>query len=350
MGRPAHRAWLHHAARRWRGVTSTSSTAPRAAGQVFPEADFLFLTHVCTNVARAFAVVHRSGHVIGDVNHGNLLVGPNGTVTLIDCDSFQFRNGSKTYTCDVGTDLFTPPELHNRSLKAGERTSNHDSFGLAVLLFHLLFMGRHPFAGRTLGRETCPSRRPSRSTGSPMAQIAVLQPHGTAPGTVPLETMGTTISEYFVRAVLAAGSRVGGPMPGPGLPHWRPLKAGLQTCSLEPRHQYPGHLECVPVVRGRSATASGCSRRGSPRLAHGHGRHRRALERDPGRAAALSDPFCRPNGAGYISAGDTPVDEAAPARPYVLTGAGVVYRRPPFCPAFLISPWFVAASCSRCAV
>jgi DNA-binding helix-hairpin-helix protein with protein kinase domain len=28
------------------------------------------------------------------------------------------------------------------------RTPNHDAFGLAVLTFLLLFMGRHPFAGR----------------------------------------------------------------------------------------------------------------------------------------------------------------------------------------------------------
>ena len=130
--------------------------SPKSRIGVFPEADFLFLTHVCTNIARAFAVVHLCGHVIGDVNHGNLLVGPNGTVTLIDCDSFQFRNGSKIFTCDVGTDLFTPPELQNRRLKGIERTSNHDCFGLAVLLFHLLFMGRHPFAGRYSGAGEMP--------------------------------------------------------------------------------------------------------------------------------------------------------------------------------------------------
>jgi len=34
-----------------------------------------------------------------------------------------------------------------------ERSAGHDAFGLAVLLFHLLFMGRHPFAGRSLAGE-----------------------------------------------------------------------------------------------------------------------------------------------------------------------------------------------------
>ena len=29
--------------------------------------------------------------------------------------------------------------------------ANHDRFGLAILIFHLLFVGRHPFAGRYRG-------------------------------------------------------------------------------------------------------------------------------------------------------------------------------------------------------
>lgn len=31
------------------------------------------------------------------------------------------------------------------------RTQNHDAFGLAVLIFQILFMGRHPFSGQYLG-------------------------------------------------------------------------------------------------------------------------------------------------------------------------------------------------------
>jgi DNA-binding helix-hairpin-helix protein with protein kinase domain len=37
------------------------------------------------------------------------------------------------------------------------RTPNHDNFGLAVLIFQLLCMGRHPFAGRFLGTGDPPS-------------------------------------------------------------------------------------------------------------------------------------------------------------------------------------------------
>jgi DNA-binding helix-hairpin-helix protein with protein kinase domain len=115
--------------------------------KTFPEAQFPFLLHVAANIARAFATVHEAGQVIGDVNHSNLLVSPNGTVALIDCDSFQVRSGEDIFVCNVGVPEFTPPELQGLSFASHRRSADHDAFGLAVLIFYLLFMGRHPFMG-----------------------------------------------------------------------------------------------------------------------------------------------------------------------------------------------------------
>lgn len=50
--------------------------------------------------------------------------------------------------CVVGTEDFTPPELHGVSLSSVKRTQPHDNFGLAVAIFQLLVMGKHPYAGR----------------------------------------------------------------------------------------------------------------------------------------------------------------------------------------------------------
>src|SRR5207253_934552 len=60
--------------------------SPKLRLQEFPTASWQFLIRSAANAARAFAVVHESGHVIGDVNHGNLFVGTKATVRLIDCD------------------------------------------------------------------------------------------------------------------------------------------------------------------------------------------------------------------------------------------------------------------------
>ena len=100
------------------------------------------------NIARAFAVLHASNIMVGDVNDRGIMVGRDGTVRIIDCDSFQFTAASNDFLCDVGTPGFTPPELQGRHLRSLLRTADHDNFGLAVIIFLLLFMGRHPFAGR----------------------------------------------------------------------------------------------------------------------------------------------------------------------------------------------------------
>ena len=95
---------------------------------------------ISMNCAAAFDAIHSKSHVIGDVNQGNVLVSQRGTVFLIDCDSFQVSAHGKLFLCEVGVPQFTPPELQGRNFRGIQRTANHDRFGLALIIFHLLFM------------------------------------------------------------------------------------------------------------------------------------------------------------------------------------------------------------------
>lgn len=230
--------------------------SPKSRSEAFPEADFRFLVHVAANIARAFAVVHEQGHVVGDVNHGNLLAGPDGTVMLIDCDSFQIGMGAHVFTSDVGVPLFTAPELHGRNLRGVVRTANHDRFGLAVLLFHLLYMGRHPFAGRYSGPGEMPIERAIAeyrfAYGPDRAANGMERP----PGTIALETMGKDIAQLFVLAFGRTG-------PGGTRPDARTwvavldkLKSSLRVCSRANWHQYPGELPACPWCTGEAQTGA----------------------------------------------------------------------------------------------
>jgi DNA-binding helix-hairpin-helix protein with protein kinase domain len=129
---------------------------PKSRLAEFPQADWRLLVRAALNTARAFAVLHESGCLVADVNHGGIRVAPDATVKLIDCDSFQVSSGQRTFVCEVGVENFTPPELQGKSFRVTPRTANHDNFGLAVMVFHLLMLGRHPFAGRFQGPEDMP--------------------------------------------------------------------------------------------------------------------------------------------------------------------------------------------------
>src|SRR5208337_3469303 len=98
---------------------------PKLRLQRFPKADWRFLARAAGNTARVFNVVHSAGHVIGDVNHGNLVIGQDATVRLIDCDSFQITAAGKTWFCEVGVGTHQPPEMQGRSSQEsqGQRTT-----------------------------------------------------------------------------------------------------------------------------------------------------------------------------------------------------------------------------------
>ena len=67
--------------------------SPAQRREQFPKARWDFLLFVARNTAAAFDTLHDHGHVLGDVNQGNVLVGEDSQVMLIDCDSFQIRFG-----------------------------------------------------------------------------------------------------------------------------------------------------------------------------------------------------------------------------------------------------------------
>ena len=225
--------------------------SPKSRYEAFPEADFRFLVHVAANSARAFGVVHAAGQVIGDVNHGNLLVAANGTVTLIDCDSFQIKAAHRLFTCDVGVPLFTAPELQGTPFRGLERTANHDCFGLAVLLFHLLFLGRHPFAGRYSGPGEMPVERAITESRFPYGPNHDARQVAPPPGTPPLAVLGPEISALFVRSFAGSGTR-------PSALEWvsalERLNKSLRQCSVASWHHYGASLQACPWCQVENQT------------------------------------------------------------------------------------------------
>lgn len=212
--------------------------SPKSRRRAFPDVDFRFVARVATNLARAFAQVHAQGNVIGDVNHGNALVGRDGTVVLIDCDSFQVRQGGRTFTCDVGVPLFTPPEISGRAFRGLVRSTNHDAFGLAVLLFHLLFTGRHPFAGRFVDGEMPIERAIAESRFAYGAQAAA-RGMSAPPGTLPLTAFGEKLASLFEAAFAAPGERA-----RPSASEWvnalQEFEVQLAACDAPQPHWRPG--------------------------------------------------------------------------------------------------------------
>jgi len=133
----------------------------------------------------------------------------------------------------VGVPEYTPPELHGKNFTTLDRTANHDLFGLSVLVFHLLMMGRHPFSGVPLVPADIPIEKAIQEglyayTRNPTR----LKP---PPNVPPLAMLDAATIDLFERAF--------GSSQRPTATEWRnSLDASMKhlaRCKNDPKHSYP---------------------------------------------------------------------------------------------------------------
>jgi DNA-binding helix-hairpin-helix protein with protein kinase domain len=222
--------------------------SPAHRKQQFPKADWAFLVHATRNTAVAFAGIHSRGHVVGDVNQGNLFVATNALVKLIDCDSFQFQQNGRVFPCDVGVAHFTPPELQNaKTFRGIRREQNHDNFGLAVIAFHLLFMGRHPFSGVYSGKEDMPIERAISSFRFAFSAAGTSKGMSPPPNCVSLQVVPQEIRNLFEAAFSTGGAVPNG---RPNAVTWASaldrLRSSLRMCPNEHGHKFWQGLPACP--------------------------------------------------------------------------------------------------------
>jgi DNA-binding helix-hairpin-helix protein with protein kinase domain len=232
--------------------------SPAHRKQDYPKAAWDFLLFAARNTAAAFEVVHRHGHVLGDVNQGNVMVGRDSKVLLIDSDSMQINASGKMHLCEVGVSHFTPPELQGvSSFSTIARTANHDAFGLALLIFHLLFGGRHPFAGRPLRDEVGNGLEPDiKAFRFAYGYDATQRGFAAPPHSIALSVVPSSTQVMFHRAFTEVGAKPNGrPTASDWLGELDRVRSTLKSCGKSRIHVYPNHQGDCPWCKLESTGA-----------------------------------------------------------------------------------------------
>jgi DNA-binding helix-hairpin-helix protein with protein kinase domain len=134
------------------GQTLINVYSPRYRKKKAPGFNWVYLHVTAMNIAFIMDALHKKNYVVCDIKQQNLLVQPDGRVSIIDTDSFQIRDPitGKIHRSHVGSGEYTPPEMFNVDFTTVDRADLHDRFGLAVIIWQLLF-SNHPFSGEWVG-------------------------------------------------------------------------------------------------------------------------------------------------------------------------------------------------------
>src|ERR1700692_26302 len=106
--------------------------------------------------------------------------------------------------CEVGVPTYTQPDLQNRPFSPFLRNQNHDAFGLAVLIFHLLFMERHPYAGRFSGRGEMPIERAISECRFPFRHLAQKAQMSSPPNSLTLAEIPSQLGGAVVSVIIGS--------------------------------------------------------------------------------------------------------------------------------------------------
>ena len=214
-----------------------------------PAFHYEYLLTAALNIATAVDALHARGHVVGDVNESNVLVTDAALATLVDTDSFQVRgrDGSSLHRCLVGKPEYTPPELQGKRFEEVERTTVHDHFGLAVLIFQMLMEGTHPFDGKYTGSGDPPQREERILAGQfpySIRRKVQFAPKALAP---PLEMLHPAVRELLVTAFDQGHAD---PAARPRAKQWRDAlstaRTELAVCAKNGHHRHYGGLRACP--------------------------------------------------------------------------------------------------------
>jgi len=107
---------------------------------------------VCFNIAVALYHIHQTGHyVMVDLKPDNILIQPNGLISLVDMDSIEIVEGNQMlFPAAMATPEFAPPEFHVLRRSSEALPISWDAFSMAIIFYKIL-LGIHPFAATTQG-------------------------------------------------------------------------------------------------------------------------------------------------------------------------------------------------------
>ena len=108
----------------------------------FPRWSRYNLVQLSISLLEKIIELHKFNIFIGDVNPLNFLIKSDHELYFVDVDSYQIED----FPCPVGMANYTAPEIQGKDFTKFLRTTEHEYFAIATLLFMVLLPGKPPYS------------------------------------------------------------------------------------------------------------------------------------------------------------------------------------------------------------
>lgn len=228
----------------------------------FPELDYRGLIVIAYNLAEVVNCMHQHDVIIGDLSLSNIIVNTDGTVCLIDADSFEITDPvtKERFPCCVGMAELLAPELQTAGQLKGLFTKATDYFSLAIIIFRLLMNNADPFSAVVLNNQE--SAKESGANSSILnGECAFVKniPGKKIPNWAPaFDTLPTYIRDLFKRVFdYNYSDYLKKIVQRPTAEEWmqalmRYYQAPLKQCQKDTFHWYRSELSKCPFCEKRS--------------------------------------------------------------------------------------------------
>ena len=133
--------------RKCEGTSLLALRGPANIKRNFPQWDRADLAKIALDYVEKMKKLAACNVLVNDFNPSNFLVDKNGKVSFIDCDSFQIPSsrGGVNITTTYFASHVAPELLKDKSKLNCPRNIHHVEFGTALIVFHILMCGLHPY-------------------------------------------------------------------------------------------------------------------------------------------------------------------------------------------------------------
>ena len=148
------------------------------------------------------------------------------------------------FKCEVGIPEYLPPELAGHPLGTVQRLPEHDRFGLAILAYKLLMMGRHPYMGiypNELDDGVATAIANGWYVHHPRAIAQGVRP---PPAGLDLATVGPSIADLWTQTF--AGRPANRPTTATWISALEALGSNLVGCRSNTQHRYRRNSASCP--------------------------------------------------------------------------------------------------------